>query len=197
MRTKLHTLTKAAVTAAIFGLSPLAMGVATAQEAPATTAQETPPATDERPPEGINQGSAPNWPAGLENWDTKERDPENPDPDEAERRGLTSPEVQESLAPNPTEQGTRPPDADVAGEAESDIGEQAEGGSPLYAALHWVRRAPPDLEGNPVPRPNEVASEPLADRDLVFPKQPAAQQTPTDAVQAEEDGPQEAAPAKQ
>lgn len=73
-------------------------------------------------------------------------------PDEAEQRGLTAPEVQRSLMPNPTPQGTRPP------EPTEKNAEPVRSG--LYQALNAVRRAPPGLDGHPIPRPNTFASEP-------------------------------------
>lgn len=93
----------------------------------------------------------PNWPPGLEEWNSDPRDPPV-DPLEAERRGLTSPEVEESLPPDPTEQGTRPPTV-----VEGEEGEEAD----LYTLLSRVRSAPPGLDGQPVPRPNDLASEPV------------------------------------
>jgi hypothetical protein len=60
------------------------------------------------------------------------------------------PSVQQALPPDPSPQGTRAPDAQST-ETES---------ISLDQALAAVRRAPPDLQGNPVPRPNQLASEP-------------------------------------
>jgi hypothetical protein len=60
------------------------------------------------------------------------------------------PNVQQSQPPDPAPQGTRAPDAQNT-ETES---------MSLDDALAAVRRAPPNLEGAPVPRPNQMASEP-------------------------------------
>lgn len=59
--------------------------------------------------------------------------------------------VQQSQDPQPTAQGTRPPNPSSSA---------ATGSQELQQALADVRRAPPDLNGNPVPRPNQWASEP-------------------------------------
>lgn len=62
------------------------------------------------------------------------------------------PAVRESQLPEPTMQGNRPPEANNA-ETEKPS---------LTQAMEAFYRAPPDLQGNPVPRPNEVASNPVA-----------------------------------
>ena len=108
---------------------------------------------------------------------------------------LTSPNVQESLMPPPTEQGTRPPG--VLEEAEREVeGEEiappesdaAQAGVPddqgginpetvegeeqqprLYELLAAVRQAPPGLDGVPTPRPNVLGSQPLKDVLPVLP----------------------------
>lgn len=61
------------------------------------------------------------------------------------------PNVQRSQEPQPDPQGPRPPNASTSGDTQS---------AELQQALAAVRRAPPDLQGNPVPRPNWLASEP-------------------------------------
>lgn len=66
------------------------------------------------------------------------------------REGLETPEVRESLPPESAPQGTRAPEPQRT-ETES---------VSLDQALAEVRRAPPDLQGKPVPRPNQWASEP-------------------------------------
>jgi hypothetical protein len=71
-------------------------------------------------------------------------------PNEAENRGLTSPEVKNNQDPMPTEQGNKPPSV-TNGEASR---------QELYQALAAVRRAPPMISGEPIPRPNQFASEP-------------------------------------
>lgn len=78
--------------------------------------------------------------------------------------------VQKSQDPQPTPQGTRPPDASSSA---------ATGSSELQQALAAVRRAPPDLNGNPVPRPNQWASEPDQ------PNEPTRSQNPSDLTSQE------------
>lgn len=73
--------------------------------------------------------------------------------------GLTGEDVQESLPPPPTEQGTRP----FGTLDEEDVPQ-------LYGLLARIRAAPPSLEGEPVPRPNALASEPAKE---MTPQQPA------------------------
>ena len=70
-------------------------------------------------------------------------------PNQAEQEGLTSPNVQESLGAQPADVGTRAPDV-----------LDQEDKPTLYNALSRLRQAPPSLEGEPIPRPNEFASEP-------------------------------------
>ncbi|MDQ2105604.1 hypothetical protein [Azospirillum isscasi] len=60
-------------------------------------------------------------------------------------------QVQQSQEPPPNQQGVRAPKASTSGDTQ---------GSELQQALADLRRAPPDLQGNPVPRPNQWASEP-------------------------------------
>lgn len=97
-------------------------------------------------------GSDPNWPQGLESWHDPEPSPPG-NPDEAEDRGLTSPEVERSQMPEPTQQGTRSPES--IDENETVAEEMA-----LYDALALVRQAPPAVDGRPIARPNPLASEP-------------------------------------
>ena len=78
--------------------------------------------------------------------------------------------VQKSQDPHPTPQGTRPPDASSSA---------ATGSSELQQALAAVRRAPPDLNGTPVPRPNQWASEPDQ------PNEPTRSQNPSDLTSQE------------
>ncbi|MBP2297414.1 hypothetical protein [Azospirillum picis] len=75
------------------------------------------------------------------------------------------PKVQESQDPHPSAQGTRPPNPSSSADT---------GGSDLQQALADVRRAPPDLNGTPVPRPNPLASEPDQ------PNEPTRSQNPSD-----------------
>lgn len=63
----------------------------------------------------------------------------------------TDPSVVESQLPTPTPQGTRAPDAETG---------QATAAPSLQDALAALRQAPPDLQGNPVQRPNQLAAEP-------------------------------------
>ncbi|MGQ9370335.1 hypothetical protein [Azospirillum sp. ST 5-10] len=110
----------------------------------------------------------PDWPAGVRSWHSGEDAPKGGDPDEAERRGLTSPEVKDSQMPEPTQQGTRPPEPSDTEQAKVE----------LYGALNEVRRAPPGLDGRPTPRPNPFASEPALEMepsaagnpDVLFPE---------------------------
>lgn len=79
------------------------------------------------------------------------------DPDEAEARGLTSEAVEETVDQEPTQQGNRPENV-------------VEGDAPvLYDLLARVRAAPPGLDGEPIPRPNPLASEPTTEMDPVQP----------------------------
>lgn len=78
--------------------------------------------------------------------------------------------VQKSQDPHPTPQGTRPPNASSSA---------ATGSSDLQQALAAVRSAPPDLNGNPVPRPNQWASEPDQ------PSEPTRSQNPSDLTSQE------------
>lgn len=61
------------------------------------------------------------------------------------------PNVQQSQQPEPTPQGTRPPSHATSPDTQS---------AELNEALATFRRAPPDLQGNPMPRPSPLASEP-------------------------------------
>lgn len=60
------------------------------------------------------------------------------------------PAVRQSQQPEPAAQGTRSPTAHQTPTATGDLQE----------ALAAVRKAPPALDGTPVPRPNPLASEP-------------------------------------
>ncbi len=75
------------------------------------------------------------------------------------------PNVQQSQEPQPNAQGIRSPNPETSTKTR-----QAE----LAEALAAVRRAPPDLQGNPVPRPNPLASEPDD------PKEPTRSSNPSD-----------------
>ncbi|MGC2855760.1 hypothetical protein ACM64Y_09800 [Novispirillum sp. DQ9] len=63
------------------------------------------------------------------------------------------PEVVESQGPMPDETGTRAPQAQAT-ETETPT---------LSQALDAIYSAPPDLQGNPVQRPNPLGSKPVAD----------------------------------
>ncbi|WP_029007490.1 hypothetical protein [Azospirillum halopraeferens] len=117
----------------------LAVALVALPLAPAALAQDAAP-----------RDTGPDWPAGVESWHSGEDAPRNGNPQEAEQRGLTSPEVEDSQMPEPTRQGTRSPEP--TGSAQADLA--------LYEALSLVRRAPPGLDGRPTPRPNAYASEP-------------------------------------
>ncbi|MBP2295046.1 hypothetical protein [Azospirillum rugosum] len=85
------------------------------------------------------------------------------------QRVTNSPDVRASQLPNPTPQGTRPPDP---------IGAPVKM-SELWNALQGVWRAPPDLQGEPVPRPNEWASNPDN------PAEPTRSENPSDLTSHE------------
>ncbi|PWC87032.1 hypothetical protein TSH100_11730 [Azospirillum sp. TSH100] len=78
--------------------------------------------------------------------------------------------VQQSQDPHPTAQGTRSPNPGSSA---------ATGSRDLQQALADVRRAPPDLNGTPVPRPNQWASEPDQ------PNEPTRSQNPSDLTSQE------------
>lgn len=83
------------------------------------------------------------------------------DPDEAESRGLTTEAVEETVDQEPTQQGNRPENV-------------VEGDAPvLYDLLARVRAAPPGLDGEPIPRPNPLASEPTTEMDPLQPENPS------------------------
>ena len=79
-------------------------------------------------------------------------------------------QVQQSQEPPPNPQGIRTPKATTSGDTQ---------GSELQQALADVRRAPPDLQGNPVPRPNQWASEPDQ------PNEPTRSEDPSDLTSQE------------
>lgn len=129
----------------------LGWGIAAAQLRPEDRA--TPDGIPEAAAPGVEQGTDPAWPRGTDRWRSEAWDPPAPDPNEAERRGLTSPEVRNSQMDGPNQQGTRAPEPEAAGE-------QPAG---LYQALSAVRRAPPGLDGRPIQRPNALGSEPTTE----------------------------------
>lgn len=75
------------------------------------------------------------------------------------------PAVKQSQEPQPNAQGVRSPKASTAGDTQS---------AELQEALAAVRAAPPDLQGNPMPRPNWLASEPDMENE------PTRSQNPSD-----------------
>ncbi|MBP2233195.1 hypothetical protein J2847_006530 [Azospirillum agricola] len=75
------------------------------------------------------------------------------------------PNILKSQEPQPDPHGTRPPNPATNADTQS---------AELQQALAAVRRAPPDLNGNPVPRPNWLASEPDQDNE------PTRSQNPSD-----------------
>lgn len=80
---------------------------------------------------------------------------------------VTSPgvseEVKESQPPAPNEQGML--QTETLDEEEDTSTED----EPLYALLAELRRAPPGLDGQPIERPNPLASEPTLEMDPVQP----------------------------
>jgi hypothetical protein len=78
--------------------------------------------------------------------------------------------VQQSQDPLPSQQGNKPPNPTSSA---------ATGSGELRQALAEVRRAPPDLNGTPVPRPNQWASEPDQ------PNEPTRSQNPSDLTSQE------------
>ncbi|MFP5517478.1 MAG: hypothetical protein ACLGJC_30905 [Alphaproteobacteria bacterium] len=78
--------------------------------------------------------------------------------------------VQQSQDPLPSQQGNKPPNPTSSA---------ATGSAELQQALAEVRRAPPDLNGTPVPRPNQWASEPDQ------PNEPTRSQNPSDLTSQE------------
>lgn len=103
--------------------------------------------------------SEPKWPAGVESWNSDKRNPENVEPQAAEKKGLTDENVKESLPPNPTEQGTRAPAVEPEADDEEDMS--------LYQMLGNVRAAPVGYDGTPVPRPNTLGSEPTTEMEPI------------------------------
>ena len=75
-----------------------------------------------------------------------------------------SEEVQESQPPAPNEQGML--QAEELDESE----EEAERDVSLYTVLSELRRAPPGLDGEPIERPNPLASEPTPEMDPLQPR---------------------------
>lgn len=131
---------------------------ATLSIAPAAAQQSQPSLTGE---EGVSRENPPDWPGGLEDWDSSEREPQNVNPDEAEQRGLTSPDVQRSQMPEPTAQGTRPPGL------EEDETDETDAASDMTVSqlLREFRRAPPGLDGQRIARPNPLGSGPGTEMD--------------------------------
>lgn len=136
--------------------------VAPAQpEAPAQGVPVQAAPAESVPPPGVARQEDPNWPGNLQNWDSAPRNVTG-NPGEAERRGLTGPDIQQSQEPQPTEQGTRSPQV---------FEKEAEEGIDLYTLLSRVRSAPPSLAGQPTPRPNPLASEPETEMQPAQPRE--------------------------
>lgn len=109
--------------------------------------------------DAVDTTSKPAWPAGVEQWNADERNPADVDPDAAQKKGLTQPEVQRSLPPPPTEQGTRAPEPLLGGEEREQL--------TLYQMLKLARNAPAGLDGERIPRPNPLGSEPTTEMEPV------------------------------
>lgn len=75
------------------------------------------------------------------------------------------PAVKQSQEPPPNAQGVRTPKPTTSGDTQS---------AELQQALAAVRAAPPDLQGNKMPRPNWLASEPDQ------PNEPTRSENPSD-----------------
>lgn len=85
---------------------------------------------------------------------------QQPFPQSEEGEAILNENVEESgVKKQPNPQGLRSPEA-VDEEEEAD----------LYSLLNEVRRAPPGLDGEAVPRPNLYASEPEAEMDPDTPR---------------------------
>lgn len=86
--------------------------------------------------------------------------------EDATKKALADdPAVTRSQEPEPNAQGVRTPKASTNGDTQA---------SELQQALAAVRAAPPDLQGNRIPRPNWLASEPDQ------PNEPTRSQNPSD-----------------
>ncbi len=108
----------------------------------ADPAPPTAPAPEQ--PAAPGGAAAPDQPAGEQ---------PAPTPENATEALENSTEVEENQPPEPDGQGTRDPMATPgAGNEER-----------LYDILAQVRRAPPALDGTPVPRPNALASGPTTE----------------------------------
>lgn len=112
---------------------------------------------------GVDTTAKPSWPAGVEKWSSDERNPADIDRDAAEEKGLTQPEVQKASPPSPTDQGTRAPESTPAFLVEPSEGEQMG----LYEMLRMTRNAPAGLDGERIPRPNPLGSEPTTEMEPV------------------------------
>lgn len=153
-----------------FALAALLVGPAAAQ-----TAQEPPPTptliapTEQAPAEQAAPaptGQAAPAPADQAQQAFPTEQPAPADPaaptTEAEERGLTSEQVQGNQPAPPTDQGTLQPEV-VEGEEAPE----------LYALLNRVRQAPASLDGQPIPRPNPLASEPTTEMTPHQPEDPS------------------------
>lgn len=109
--------------------------------------------------DAVDTTSDPSWPAGVEKWNSDERNPAHVDPDAAQKKGLTQSEVQRSAPPPPTDQGTRAPEPLLGPEEREQVG--------LYDMLRLTRNAPAGLDGERIPRPNPLGSEPTTEMEPV------------------------------
>ncbi len=145
-----------------FALAALLVGPAAAQEPPPAPALVAP--TEQAPAE-----QAAPAPAGQAQQAFPTEQPEPADAaastNEAEERGLTSEGVQGNQPAPPTDQGTLQPEI-VEGEGSNEAPE-------LYALLKAVRQAPAGLDGQPIPRPNPLASEPTTEMTPHQPEDPS------------------------
>jgi hypothetical protein len=149
--------------------SPLSFVLAALIAAP-LAAQEAPPApglvspAEQAPPAGqAAPAPAPDGQA-QQAFPTEQPEPAGPaaSTTEAEQRGLTGEAVQESQPAPPTDQGTLQPEV-VEGEEAPE----------LYTLLQRVRQAPAGLDGEPIPRPNPLASEPTTEMTPIQPEDPS------------------------
>jgi hypothetical protein len=153
-----------------FALAALLVGPGAAQEPPPAPALVAP--TEQAPAEQAAPapaGQAAPAPAGQaqQAFPTEQPEPANAaaSTNEAEERGLTSEGVQGNQPAPPTDQGTLQPEI-VEGEGSNEAPE-------LYALLKAVRQAPAGLDGQPIPRPNPLASEPTTEMTPHQPEDPS------------------------
>lgn len=141
------------------GLLSLAPAALHAQQQPA----EEPGGVILRPLEEAESGAEEQAEAGSDS----EAEDQPQASDESREAAVTEPgiseDVKESQPPAPNEQGMLQTET-----VEEEEGE-AENGKTLYALLADLRRSPPGLDGQPIERPNPLASEPTPEMDPVQP----------------------------